>query len=112
MSHYPAPDVAAIFRDAGITNAHPADVLGELKARIADLKELADIEHAKLCAMGTGEYEGETFRAVVKIGAVSKRINPDLVRELLSPDDVELVTVDSVSNVVRVNAKTGKRKRA
>jgi len=95
-----------------MSNLHPADVLGELKARIADLKELADIEHAKLCAMGTGEYEGETFRAVVKIGAIAKRVSPELVRELLSPEDVELVTVDSVSDVVRVNAKTGKRKRA
>ena len=95
-----------------IANMHPADALGELKARIADLKELAAVEHARLVAMGSGEYEGETFRATVKVNSLTRRLSPDLVRELLSPEDVELVTVDSFSDVVRVNSKTGKRKRA
>ena len=46
-------------------NQHPADALFVLKAKIADLKSLADIEHARLVALGEGAHEGDFARATV-----------------------------------------------
>ena len=50
-----------------MSNLHPADALGFLKAQIADLKAAAEIEHARLVAMGVGAHDGETFRASVSV---------------------------------------------
>ena len=88
---------------------HPADALGALKARIADLEALAKVEHARLVALGVGAHEGETFRASV---SASERVTIDwrAVAEKLEPSR-QLITAHTTSKdvvTVRVVARNGK----
>jgi len=46
---------------------HPADRLGQLRAEIACLEELAELERAKLIALGDGDHNGLLFHAKVSL---------------------------------------------
>src|SRR4051812_38107121 len=88
---------------------HPADALGELKARIADLEALAKVEHARLVAMGAGAHEGETFRATVSVADIS-RTDWKAVAAKLEPS-YQLVaawTTAKPVTTVRVVARNGR----
>jgi len=50
-----------------VDTTHPADMLGILKARIAEYEALADIERDKLVALGDGDHDGLLFHAKVSI---------------------------------------------
>ena len=56
-------------------------------------------------SLGVGAYDGRLFRATVSTNPVT-RIVPDLVRELLSADDVALVSV--TKEETRVGCKSRK----
>jgi hypothetical protein len=101
-----------------MTNNHPADILGALKAQIADLEARAKIEHARLVAMGAGAHEGDLFRATVSVAdrtnidweSIAKTLKPSLkqTREYWSPQTVELVdgnTATKPVTTVRVAAR-------
>jgi hypothetical protein len=101
-----------------MTNNHPADILGALKAQIADLEARAKIEHARLVAMGAGAHEGDLFRATVSVAdrntidweSIAKALKPSLkqTREYWSPQTVELVdgnTATKPITTVRVAAR-------
>jgi hypothetical protein len=101
-----------------MSNIHPADALGALKAQIADLEARAKIEHARLVAMGTGAHEGDLFRATVSVAdrtnidweTIAKTLKPSLkqTREYWSPQTVELVdgnTATKPVTTVRVAAR-------
>jgi hypothetical protein len=101
-----------------MTNNHPADILGALKAQIADLEARAKIEHARLVVMGAGAHEGDLFRATVSIAdrtnidweSIAKTLKPSLkqTREYWSPQTVELVdgnTATKPVTTVRVAAR-------
>ena len=79
-------------------NQHPADALGELKARIADLESLAKVEHARLVAMGEGAHEGETFRATVSV-ADRVKVDWESVAAKFEPSR-QLVTAHTTSKPV------------
>ena len=91
-----------------LSNAHPADTLGALKAQIAALEALAKIEHAKLVALGPGAHEGETFRATVSVAdretvdwkTIAKKLEPSRQLVTAHTDSKEVTTV-------RVVARTG-----
>lgn len=65
--------MASIFRTT--SNLGPIDRLGEIKAQIADLQEVADALAADLKAQGAGTYDGELFTATVAV--VDERWSPD-----------------------------------
>jgi hypothetical protein len=91
-----------------MTNMHPADMLLDLKARIADLKALAEIEHARLVAMGVGAHEGDVARASVSI-ATRETIDWKAIAAKLSPSR-QLITAHTTGKevtTVRVVARTG-----
>ena len=50
---------------ATISNIHPADRLGDIKAEIARLSEISKFLEAELKALGVGAHEGDLFRATV-----------------------------------------------
>jgi hypothetical protein len=50
---------------ATISNIHPADRLGNIKAEIARLSEISKFLEAELKAFGVGAHEGDLFRATV-----------------------------------------------
>jgi hypothetical protein len=50
---------------ATISNIHPADRLGDVKAQIAELQQLAKFLEAEIKDLGVGAHEGDTFRATV-----------------------------------------------
>lgn len=99
---------------------HPADALGVLKARIAELEAAAKIQHARLVARGVGAHEGVAFRATVSQApresvdwkAIAETLKPSLrlPRDKWSPQTVALVdgntTVKDIT-AVRVVARTG-----
>jgi hypothetical protein len=101
-----------------MSNIHPADALGALKAQIADLEIKAKIEHAKLVALGAGAHDGDLFRATVSVAdrntidweSIAKTLKPSLkqTREYWSPQTVELVdgnTATKPVTTVRVAAR-------
>ena len=101
-----------------LSNLHPADALLALKARIAEIEALAEIERQKLIAMGAGEHDGDLARANV-IVSCPERINWKAIAETLKPSfrfprdkwsDQMLEMVDGNTTAkeqttVRVNAK-------
>jgi hypothetical protein len=102
-----------------MTNIHPADALGFIKAQIADLESKAKIQHARLVAMGAGAYEGETFRATVSIApretidwkGIAETLKPSLrmPRDKWSEQVATMVADHSTSKdvtTVRTNART------
>lgn len=50
---------------ATISNVHPADRLGDIKAEIARLSEIAKFLEGEIKDLGVGAHEGDTFRANV-----------------------------------------------
>jgi hypothetical protein len=101
-----------------MSNIHPADALGALKAQIADLEARAKLEHAKLVALGEGAFEGDLFRATVSVAdrntidwkAVAQSLKPSLkqTREYWSPQLIEIVdgnTETKPVTTVRVAAR-------
>ena len=50
---------------ATISNIHPADRLGDIKAEIARLSEIAKFLDGEIKALGAGAHEGDLFRATV-----------------------------------------------
>jgi hypothetical protein len=50
---------------ATISNIHPADRLGDIKAEIARLSEISKFLEAELKDLGVGSHEGDLFRATV-----------------------------------------------
>jgi hypothetical protein len=97
----------AIVPDPAMTPEQLADALGIALAQESEATKRRKAIRDALEAFGDGEYNGARYRATVKTAAV-KRISPDLVRELLSPDDVELVTVTSDTTTVRCVARNGR----
>ena len=97
--------VIALKAASALTVAELVDTFGaaiaEEAAATAKRKEL----RAQIEAMGVGAYDGKWFRATVSTNPVS-RIVPDLVRELLSAEDVALVTV--TKDETRVGCKSRK----
>jgi hypothetical protein len=96
-------------REPAMSNMHPADALGALKAQIANLEAQAKIEHARLVAMGAGAHEGELFRASVSV-AERESIDWRAVAEKLEPSRQLITAHTSAKEVttVRVVARTGK----
>jgi len=106
-----------------MTNVHPADRLGALKAQIAELEKLAKIEHAKLVALGAGDHEGDIFRATVNLGTPRQAIDWQGIAVALKPslrypadtwsDSLKAIVAGNTETkpaVVRVttNARTGR----
>ena len=50
---------------ATISNIHPADRLGDIKAEIARLSEISKFLEAEIKDLGVGAHEGDLFRATV-----------------------------------------------
>jgi hypothetical protein len=50
---------------ATISNIHPADRLGDIKAEIARLSEIAKFLETEIKDLGVGAHEGDLFRATV-----------------------------------------------
>jgi hypothetical protein len=91
-----------------MSNIHPADALGALKAEIANLEIRAKAEHARLVAMGAGAHEGEIFRATVSV-AERESIDWKAISAKLEPSR-QLVTAHTSAKevtTVRVVARTG-----
>jgi hypothetical protein len=105
-----------------LSNIHPADVLLELKAQMAELEILAKAEHARLVAMGLGAHEGEFARATVtnvkktKVDwqAIAEELKPSLRYPRDTWSDQLRDIVDDNTNaippypMVRVVARIGK----
>jgi hypothetical protein len=89
----------------GLTVAELVDAFGAAIAVEAAATEKRKEIRAAIEALGVGQYDGRVFRATVSTNPV-KRISPDLVRELLSPEDVALVTVEKPET--RVSCKSRK----
>ena len=54
---------------ATISNIHPVDRLGDIKAEIARLKEVEAFLLEEIKDLGAGAHEGDTFRATVSVVA-------------------------------------------
>ena len=52
-----------------ISNIHPADRLGDVKAEIARLKEIEAFLLEEVKDLGAGAHDGDTFRATVSVVA-------------------------------------------
>jgi hypothetical protein len=63
-----------------LSNLHPADALGIVRARMADLAEQESALKAALVAMGAGAHEGNEWRATVTLGT-TESVPVDAVRE-------------------------------
>lgn len=83
------------------------DALGLALAVESDATAKRKALRAAIEAYGDGEYNGAVYRATVKTAPVS-RISPELVRELLTAEDVELVTVKKPETRVRCVARNGR----
>jgi hypothetical protein len=91
-----------------LLDLHPADRLGQLKAEIACLEELAELERAKLIALGTGPHEGHLFRASVST-TTRETIDYKAICAKLKPS-YQLVTAHTSSKsvtTVRVASRQG-----
>jgi len=88
---------------------HPADRLGQLKAEIACLEELAELERTKLIALGQGPHEGHLFRATVSVSeretidykAICAKLKPSrqLVTAYTSTKEITTVRIASRQGV-------------
>ena len=58
---------------ATISNVHPADRLGDIKAEIARLSEISKFLEAELKALGVGAHEGDLCRA--SVSEVAERLS-------------------------------------
>ena len=92
---------------ADMTAAQLVDALG-----VASAEESVAVKRRKAIrdaieALGDGTYDGMRYRATVKTSP-STRVVPELVRELLSADDVALVSVTSDSTRVTCTALNGR----
>jgi hypothetical protein len=87
---------------------HPADLLGMLKAQIAELETAAKVEHARLVALGVGAHEGAIFRATVSV-ADRETVDWKAVAAKLEPSRQLVVAHTATKEVttVRVVARTG-----
>jgi len=87
---------------------HPADMLGTLKAQIAELESQAKLAHAALVAMGEGAHEGMLFRASVSV-AERESIDWKAIAAKLEPSRQLIAAHKSAKEVttVRVVARTG-----
>lgn len=63
ISNTETPTMSTAF--ATITNIHPADRLGDIKAEIARLKEIEAFLIDEIKDLGAGAHDGSTFRATV-----------------------------------------------
>ena len=88
-----------------LTVAELVDAFGRAIAAEAAATEKRKELRAAIESLGVGQYDGRLFRATVSTNPVS-RIVPDLVRELLSAEDVALVTVTKPET--RVGCKSRK----
>lgn len=79
--------------------AATVDKLGELNARIASLTKQADAMKAELKGSGLTEIAGTTFRAVISTKTTA-RLDTKLVRNLLTPRQVDACTVESTSTSI------------
>jgi hypothetical protein len=87
---------------------HPADRLGQLKAEIACLEELAELERTKLIALGQGPHEGTIFRATVST-ATRETVDWKAICAKLKPS-YQLITAHTSSKsvtTVRVASRQG-----
>ena len=104
-----------------LSNVHPADLLGEFKAAIANLEAKAKVPHAALVAMGAGTHVGHIFQASVSIApresvdwkAIAMALKPSLKmpREYWSDQLIELVDANTTAKdvtTVRAVARTAK----
>ncbi|RPI47202.1 MAG: hypothetical protein EHM67_00030 [Hyphomicrobiaceae bacterium] len=89
---------------ADMTPAQIVDAYGIASAHAADAAKRKEELRLAILAFGDGAYDGSRYRATVATAPVS-RISPDLVRELLSADDVALVTVAKPETRVRCVAR-------
>jgi hypothetical protein len=90
-----------------MSNVHPVDALGEIKAAIANLEAQAKVFHAQIVAMGVGAHEGDVFRATVSV-ADRDTLDMVAVREKLSPQFISAHTTTKAVTTVRVVARNGK----
>lgn len=90
------------------TNRDPVDLLGEVKAQIAELLVVEKDLRDQVAARGPGAYEGETFRATVSVADVG-RLDSKAVKEHLSRQFIQAHTHYSEVTTVRVVARTGVR---
>lgn len=91
---------------APLSNRDPVDLFGEVKAQMAELKEIHDNLRDLIAGRGPGAYEGELFRATVSVGQ-RNTLDMDAVREKLSAqfirahtNTVEVTTVKSTARKV------------
>lgn len=92
-----------------ITNLHPVDAYGALKAEFAELKARMDQAHALVVALGEGAHEGAMFRATVST-AEYKSVDRAAIIEKLQPSHQLLTahTTYSERTSVRVVARNGR----
>lgn len=75
------------------------DQLGELNAQISALTKKADALKATLKSTKLDEIEGSRFRAVISTKTTA-RLSTEKVRQILTPMQVDLCTVDSTSTSI------------
>jgi hypothetical protein len=90
-----------------ITNIHPADALGKLRAQRVEIENQEKVFHAMLVAMGEGAHEGEEFRATVSKSERAK-LDMDAVREKLSRQFITANTTYTEVTTVKVVARNGR----
>lgn len=61
---------------ARILTISPIDRLGEIRAKIADLKEIETFLIDKIRSMGEGAHDGDAYRAAVSTVADRKTLDP------------------------------------
>ena len=66
-----------------ISNIHPVDRLGEIRADIADLKEIEAPLAAEIKALGAGTYAGDLFVGRVSEIPGSKKYDVDALEQKL-----------------------------
>jgi hypothetical protein len=88
--------MSAVVKLSDRALADNVDKLGALNADLAALnKKIREIKD-KLIASGYGEIEGKSYRAVISIKE-SVRLDPKVVRSLLSPAEVAMASKVSES---------------
>lgn len=68
---------------ATLTNVHPADRLGDIRAQIAELKAIEEAIVADIKALGAGAHEGDAYRATVSEVAERSTLDPKAAEEKL-----------------------------
>jgi len=88
-----------------MTVAELVDAFGKAIAAEAAATEKRKAFRAQIESLGVGEYDGRLFRATVSTNPVT-RVVPDMVRELLTPAGVALVS--KTQDETRVSCKSRK----